>query len=117
MTTAYNLTKTIIKLQNRPSNTSTSATITRPIFRDLLKKDLPIPIAINAYNYHMGGVNLANQYQADFTTLRARQTRYWKPLFYWLLDIALVNSYLLSKATIGPSKAHNDHRRFQEALA
>ena len=67
-----------------------------------------------------GGVDIANQYRAAFTTLRPQNLRYWKPLFYWLLDIALVNSYLLSRAyngSIGASRDHRDHQKFQEALA
>jgi hypothetical protein len=77
-------------------------------------------VAINAYNHHIGGVDIANQYRAAFTTLRPQNLRYWKPLFYWLLDIALVNSYLLSRAysgSIGDSRDHRDHRKFLEALA
>jgi len=120
MTTAYNLIDTVIRPRKRPSATSTSAAITRPIFRDSAVKDLPIPIAIDAYNHHMGGVDIANQYREALTTLRTQNNRYWKPLFYWLLDIALVNSYLLSKVSreseIGPSKGNHDHRKFQDAL-
>ena len=83
---------------------------------------IPIPVAIDAYNHHIvgGGVRIANQYWAAFTTLRPQNLRYWKPLFYWLLDIALVNSYLLSGAysgSIGASRDHRDHQKFQEALA
>ncbi len=121
MTTAYNLTDTVIRARKRPSATSTSASITRSIFGDLSVKDLPIPTAINAYNHHMGGVDIANQYRAAFTTLQHQNYRYWKPLFYWLLDIALVNSYLLARAIHMPiirnSRRRRDHRRFQEALA
>jgi len=120
MTTAYNLTDTVIRPRKRPSATSTSAAITRPIFGDSAVKDLPIPIAIDAYNHHMGGVDIANQLREGFTTLRTQNNRYWKPLFFWLLDIALVNSYLLSKVSreleIGPSKGNHDHRKFQDAL-
>ena len=82
MTTAYNLTNTIIRPRNRPSATSTSASITKPIFGSSAKKDLPIPEAINAYNHYMGGVDIANRYRANFTTLRPKNYRYWKPLFH-----------------------------------
>ena len=60
MTIAYNLTDIIIRSRNRPSATSTSASITRPIFGPSPRKDLPIPVAINAYNHYMGGVDIAN---------------------------------------------------------
>jgi Transposase IS4 len=60
ITTAYNLTDTVIRARKRPSSTSTSASITRPVFGDLPVKKLPIPTAINAYNHYMGGVDTAN---------------------------------------------------------
>jgi hypothetical protein len=117
ITTAYNLTNTVIKARKRPSTTSTSATITRPIFGDFPVKDLPIPVAIDAYNHYMGGVDIANQLRATFTTLQPQNHRYWKPLFYYLLDIVLVNSYLLAIAISGASRGHRDHQKYQEALA
>jgi Transposase IS4 len=116
MTTAYNPKDIVIRSQKRPSATSTSASITRPIFGASPVKDLPIPTPINAYNHHIGGVDIANQLRASFTTLRPQNLRYWKPLFYWLLDIALTNSYLLALAISGPSKHHQDHRKYLEAL-
>src|SRR5437870_2443891 len=51
ITTAYNPTDSIIRARKRPSSTSTNASITRPVFGFSLVKDLPIPIAINVYNY------------------------------------------------------------------
>ena len=62
MTTAYNLTDTVIQSQKRPSATSTSAFIIWPVFENSLQKDLPIPVVIDAYNYYIGGVDIANQY-------------------------------------------------------
>ena len=62
MTTAYNLTDEVIRARKRPSATSTSAAITRPVFGDLSVKDLSIPTAINAYNHYMGGIDTANRY-------------------------------------------------------
>src|SRR6266487_5697728 len=122
MTTAYNLTDMIIRARKRPSCTSTYASITRSIFENSLIKELSIPVGINAYNHHMREIDIGNQYQAGFTTLQHQNQCYWKPLFYWLLDIALVNSYLLYKAyrglVIGDSKRYRrDHRWFQEDLA
>ncbi len=68
----------------------------------------------------MGGVDTANRYRADFTTLRPKNYRYWKPLFHWLLDIVLANNYLLAKASriprIGESKDYYSYRRFLELL-
>ena len=115
------MTDTIIRSHNRPSSISTNISITRSIFRPSPRKKLPILVAINVYNYYMSGVDIVNQYQATFTTLQHRSNRYWKPLFHWLLDIALTNSYLLAKASyrlkIGKSKRYYTYRWFLEALA
>src|SRR6266487_7194993 len=83
ITTAYNLTDTVIKSRKRPSSTSTSASIIRPIFRDSACKDLPISTAIEVYNHYMSEIDIANQLQAVFTTLQSQNVRYWKLLFYW----------------------------------
>jgi len=68
----------------------------------------------------MNEINIANQLRVSFTTQQHQNYRYWKPLFYWLLDIALVNSYLLAKASrlkIGNPRRRRQHRQFQETLA
>ena len=62
ITTAYDFIDTVIRSRNRPSATSTSAPITRPMFGDSAIKDLPIPVAINAYNHYMGAVDIVNRY-------------------------------------------------------
>ena len=60
ITTAYDFTDTVIRSRNRPSATSTSASIVRPIFGDSAHKKLPIPTTIDDYNHFMGGVDIAN---------------------------------------------------------
>ena len=70
MTTAYNLTDTVIQSRNRPSSTSTSVSITQSVFESSPRKDLPISVAIDVYNHYMSEIDIANQYQAVFTTLQ-----------------------------------------------
>ena len=60
MTIAYNLINIVMRSRKRPSTTSISAFIVRPIFGDSARKDLPIPVAINDYNHYMGGIDTAN---------------------------------------------------------
>ena len=87
----------IIKSHKRSSSTSTSVFIIRSIFRNFACKDLSISAVINVYNSYMSAADIANQCQTAFTTLWSQNSCYWKPLFYWLLDIALVNNYLLAR--------------------
>ena len=60
MTTAYNLTDTVIRARKRPSATSTSAAITQSVFKNLSVKDLFILIIINVYNHYMSEIDTAN---------------------------------------------------------
>ena len=62
MTTAYNLTDTIIRACKRSSATSTSAVITWFVFENLALKDLSISVIINVYNHYMSEINTANWY-------------------------------------------------------
>jgi hypothetical protein len=45
----------------------------------------------------MNGVDIADQLQAKFTT-EQQTVRTWLPLFYFCLDTAVVNAYLLFMA-------------------
>src|SRR5436305_9466172 len=86
----------IERVRRRPRETSTNAVKVRAVFGTLSKKALPIPVIIDDYNHFMGGVNIADQLRGYYgTQLPVRRT--WMPLFFWLLDTALVNSYLILK--------------------
>ena len=121
MITAYNLTDIVIWSHNRSSSTSISVSIIWSVFESSSWKDLSISVAIDIYNHYMSEIDIANQYWAVFITLQHWSNCYWKPLFHWLLDIALVNSYLLAKAiqelVIEKSRLCHHHQQFQETLA
>jgi hypothetical protein len=53
-----------------------------------------IPTVINDYNTHKGGVDIADQYRESYFTQQTAR-RNWLPLFYWLVDITSVNSFLV----------------------
>jgi hypothetical protein len=83
---------------------------------------LPIPGAIDDYNHHMGRVDIADQLQAGFST-QQRGFKPWRPLFYWLLDSAIINAFRLSehrrKAKLGSNtkdKVRSAHCTFRQAL-
>lgn len=114
ITTAFSPSDIVVRTRKRPAKTSTSAAIVRPVFGDAHVKDLPIPTLIDAYNHHMGGVDIANQLRATYSTHWSRQNRYWKPLFLWLLDISITNAYFLSQP---PKNKRRSHLEFMKRLA
>jgi hypothetical protein len=84
----------ITRLRKRPAKTSTSARIVRCIFGDDATKDLEIPLFIDDYNHRMGAVDIANQLRESYETHKATFRNWW-PLFYWLIDVIVINSYRL----------------------
>ena len=97
-TTVHSLKNDIILwLWRRPSPTSTNARIVRPVFGNLFFKWLHIPRVINDYNHYMNDVDQSNQLRKNFTVHRSYERRVWRPLWYYILDICTVNSYLIWK--------------------
>jgi Transposase IS4 len=117
ITTAYSPDDLVVRTRKRPAETSTNAAIVRPVFGDEYTKDLAIPRLIDEYNHHMGGVDIANQLRESYSTHNRRQKRYWKPLFLWLLDLAITNSYLISQWPRPKKPESRGHRRFMDDLA
>ena len=52
------------------------------------------PVVVREYNKYMGGVDKSDQYMAYHNVLR-RTVRFWKNPFYHLIDISVVNSFIL----------------------
>src|SRR5205807_9273822 len=96
MTTIYSLNgekSEIVRQRKRPGRKSTNAKRALAEFGDEHQKELAVPVAINDYNFHMGGVDIADQYRSYYDT-QLTTFRTWFPIFFWALDTALINSYL-----------------------
>ena len=64
------------------------------------KLDVEQPRLVRDYNKYMAGVDRSDQVIGKYNTLR-KTDKYWKTIFYHLLDIARVNSYILYKEHTG----------------
>ncbi|RFU23937.1 hypothetical protein B7463_g12401, partial [Scytalidium lignicola] len=58
------------KVRRRPTKTSTSAWQARAPFGNQPTKELAIPVVIDDYNHYIGGVDIANQFKAEYETHR-----------------------------------------------
>ena len=61
--------------------------------------DVPCPSVIMNYNKNMGVVDLAHQLRSYYEIGRNAK-KYWKCLMFYLLNICVVNSYIIYKETL-----------------
>ncbi len=59
-----------------------------------VSKEVPCPQMLFEYNKSMGGVDKSDQYISYHKVLRST-VKYWKTMFYHMLDIITVNSHIL----------------------
>ena len=62
------------------------------------------PAGVISYNKGKGGVDRSYQISATCHSVR-KHTKWYKKLFFYMIDIALVNSFLIFK------KLHQDQKR------
>lgn len=60
---------------------------------------VPCPESIAEYNRYMGGVDLFDQYHANYS-ISWKSRHWWVKIFYYLVDASIVNSYVLYKETL-----------------
>jgi len=101
LTTIHDLNDGVVSNRKRPKKGN-------PAVRQVdVRKLLTTPPMINDFNNHMEGVDIANQLRSYYPQLSSRRS--WMPLFYWLLDTALINSYILYRMS-NPSAEHQQFR-------
>jgi len=76
------------------------------------------PVVVHTYNKHMNGVDIADQYSTYYCFLR-KTVEWWRKLCFWLLETAVVNSFVLYKDITKPARQnHLAYRRsIVESLA
>lgn len=59
---------------------------------------VPCPQSVQLYNSYMGGVDVADQLRKTYSC-RRKSKKWWLPLFYFMVDVSVVNSYILHRET------------------
>lgn len=81
------------------------------------QQEVQKPFVVNHYNHSMNGVDRADQYTVYYSFIR-KARKWWRKLFFWLLEVAAVNSYILYKLNTTTAITHLEYRRkVLEALA
>ena len=119
MSTIHDGKQQVERLRRRPALTSTNARTSRAPFGNLAVKKLPIPDFIDLYNHFMNGVDVADQLRCYYDTQRVH-LKTWKPLWHFLLDTTIVNSYKIINTTelrpYAELRKHGSHKLFRMDL-
>ncbi|KAF2813863.1 uncharacterized protein BDZ99DRAFT_553863 [Mytilinidion resinicola] len=102
----------IQKLRKRPAKTASGYRQTVKNFGNEATAWLEIPVFIDEYNLWMCGVDIADQLRSCYSTNRVHR-KTWKPLFSFLFDTAVGNSYMLSSYRRDPGS--NDRQLRQDS--
>ena len=79
------------------------------------KIPIPCPTAICDYNMFLSGVDLADQQLSYYSLTQRRSIKWWKKFFWCLIDIAIINSWIIFR-TNNPSSKIKSQRDFRLAL-
>ena len=66
----------------------------RPTRRNRQIEDLTVPVCVGNYNRNMGGVDRLDQLRSYYGVGRAGR-RWWKYLFWGVLNVGLINAYIM----------------------
>ena len=64
--------------------------------KDGRHQDVSCPLPVKLYNQHMGGVDLADSRRKLYSCSR-KLRRWWMRLFYFLVDVSVINSHVLTQ--------------------
>lgn len=85
-----------------------------------IQREVSIPPIVKMYNKHMGGVDTFDQYRS-YIKLDLRSRKYWHCMFWFIIESALVNAWVLYKQTRAKIKPEEkpafDNFSFRKAVA
>nr|CAB3255292.1 intraflagellar transport protein 140 homolog [Phallusia mammillata] len=77
------------------------------------REEIQKPVVVCDYTSHMGAVDRADHYCASYSFTR-KTLRWWRKLFFWLVELSIVNSFLLFKQIHNTPAAR--HLQFRDQL-
>lgn len=106
--------------RRRPQITRANRQLIQQGWGEAPVRNLSMPLVSIQYNVHMGGVDIADQRRSYYYT-QLRVCRNWLPLFFWLLDTAIINAFITMQETLtNPSRSQpfwRHHGYFRTRLA
>ena len=79
------------------------------------KVSVPCPTCVQDYNMYMGGVDLSDQHLSYYSLTQRRTLKWWKKVFWRMIDISILNAWIIFKANF-PNSVIDSHRAFRIEL-
>ena len=104
----------MVMVMSTSSQPTSHGTVKRKL-RDGSSIEVPCPESIMMYNQYMGGVDHGDQLRGYYRC-RSRSRKVYKYIFFFLLDVAITNAYILLKSSGRPCP-FKDFKSFRLQLA
>ena len=116
LSTIHTLEERITVERKKPRISSSNGPAIRRVFGTAERSNAAIPVITNDYNRYKVGVDVADQYRSYYFT-QLKCLRNWPPLFYWLVDTTVINSFLIARRLSPPFQYNNTSQAFRLLLA
>ena len=70
------------------------------------------PSLKHEYNQHMAGVDWLDQRMSYYSFAR-KSVRWWRKVFFWLVEVMVVNAYTLYMHNSAPAQRKISHKEFR----
>jgi len=106
----------VTRMRKHPGNKNTNASGANSTFLSRERqKELDIPVIVDAYNQHKVGEDVADQYRPYYNS-QLISRRNWYPLFYCILETALINSLIIYRDLWANTERTVDHVDFHPSI-
>lgn len=68
------------------------------------------------YNEHMGYIDLTDHFIASYSFISCKTIKWWRKMFFWLVEVAIVNSFILYSTTRESGSGEIWQRDFSKKL-
>jgi hypothetical protein len=111
LTTVHDADQTVMSQRRKPRDTSAGSALAAAFGSESIR-ELRIPKFIDDYNHNKSHVDVADQLRSYSNSL-TRSRRNWFPLFLYLLEVSLCNSFALYRLV---TEGGQDHTSFRLAV-
>ena len=73
------------------------------------------PLVVHEYNHYMLGVDKFDQLMAYYSLLH-KSIKWWRKLFFWMLEVVVVNAYIIYQDSNKRSTHGMTHLQFQRDI-